>query len=78
MPDEKRLERLRQLTPLELTKGWLEGDLCLDDEAVLIEVLRKDKKIRLPDDKVIDFIEDVMRQGNVSPEGVLERLELAA
>lgn len=76
MRNLERFERLRQLTPIEAARAWLEGDFGLGDEPALIEALRKDKGITATDDKIIDIFLDAMEE-NVSAEEVLERLKRA-
>lgn len=78
MRNKERFEHLRSLTPLEATKTWLEGDFGLDDEPALIEALRKDKRISLPDDKIIDLFAEALMEEDVEAQEFLERLERAA
>jgi hypothetical protein len=78
MRNKERCEHLRKLTPLEATKTWLEGDFGLDDEPALIEALRKDKRIALPDDKIIDLFAEALMEEDVDAQEFLERLERAA
>ncbi len=78
MQNQESFERLRKLTPLEATKVWREGDFGLDDEPALIESLRRDKRITLSDDKLIDLFAEAMMEEDVDPQEFLERLERAA
>ena len=78
MHDEARLERLRKLSPVEAAKTWLEGDFGIDEEPALLEAVRKDKHIMLPDDKIIDLFSEAMMEEDVDAEEFLERLERAA
>jgi hypothetical protein len=78
MNHAERFERLKRLTPLEATRAWLEGDFDLDDEPALIEALRKDKRISLSDDKIIDLFAEAIMEEDVDAQEFLERLERAA
>jgi len=60
MTDNARFERLRSLSPVEAAKAWLDGDFGIGDEPALIEAIRKDKRIKLPDDAIIDFFAEAM------------------
>jgi hypothetical protein len=78
MRNEERFERLRKLTPIEATRSWLEGDFGLNDEPATMEALRKDKRITISDDKIIDLFAEVMMEEDVDAQEFLERLERAA
>jgi len=78
MRNEERFERLRKLTPVEATRAWLDGDFGLEDEPAMIEALRKDKRITLSDDKIIDLFGEAMMEEDVDAQEFLERLERAA
>ena len=54
MPDEKRMERIKQLSPIEAVQAWLDGDFCLDEESALCTAIRKDTRITLSDDEFFD------------------------
>ncbi len=78
MVNKERCEQLRKLTPLEATRTWLEGDCDMEDEPALIEALRKDKRITLADDKIIDLFAEALMEEDVDAQEFLERLERAA
>jgi hypothetical protein len=58
--DKERFEQLRNLSPVEAARAWLDGDFGIGDEPALIEAIRKDKRIKLSDDEIIDFFTEAM------------------
>ena len=58
--DKGRFEQLRNLSPVEAARAWLEGDFGIGDEPAMIEAIRKDKRIKLSDDEIIDFFTEAM------------------
>ena len=50
-------------TPLEAVKTGLDGDCKFGDEAKMIAAIRKDLRITLSDDEIIDAILDAMDEG---------------
>lgn len=66
-------KKLEQLNPIDAVKTWLDCDFCMGDEPHLITAIRKDSRIVISDDSIIDVICDAMDE-NLSPEGCLEAL----
>ncbi|MGZ8191492.1 MAG: hypothetical protein ACXWTS_09735 [Methylococcaceae bacterium] len=60
-------------TLLEAVKTWLDGDFKFGDEAKMIADIRKDLRITLSDDEIIEAILDAMDEG-LDAQTCLERL----
>jgi len=71
--NKERFEKLRALTPIDAVKAWLDGDFGIDDEPAMISAIRKDPRISLSDDHIIETICDGMDEGLDAP-ACLERL----
>lgn len=71
--NKERFKRLQTLTPIEAVQAWLEGDFGIGDEAALISAIRKDKRVSLSDDQIIDTMCGAMDEGLDAP-ACLERL----
>jgi hypothetical protein len=63
MVNKERFESLRKLIPLEAIRAWQEGRFGIGDEPALIEAIRKDKRVTMSDDKMIDLMCDAMDEG---------------
>jgi hypothetical protein len=61
--NKERFERLRALSPIDAVKAWLDGDFGIDDEPAMISAIRKDPRISLSDDEIIDAVCDGMDEG---------------
>jgi hypothetical protein len=61
--NKERFERLRALAPIEAVKAWLDGDFGIDDEPAMISAIRKDPRISLSDDGIIDAVCEAMDEG---------------
>lgn len=71
--NRKRFERLRALSPVDAVQAWLDGDFGIGDEAAMIEAIRKDRRVTLSDDEIIDTVIDAMGE-EVDAATCLERL----
>ena len=71
--DKERFERLRALAPIEAVQAWLDGAFGIDDEPAMISAIRKDPRISLSDDHIINTICDGMDEG-LDAQACLERL----
>ena len=71
--NRKRFESLNTLAPVEAVRAWLNGDFGMGDEPALISAIRKDTRISLSDDTIMDIISDAMEDGLDAP-ACLERL----
>ena len=71
--DKQRFERLRSLSPVEAARAWLDGDFGMDEEPALIEAIRKDTRIKLSDDAIIDFFVEAM-EGDWDAQHCLDEL----
>ena len=71
--NQERFERLRQLTPIDAVQAWLDGNFGVGDEPAMIEAIRKDTRVSLSDDDIIDAICDAMDEG-LDVTACLERL----
>ncbi|HTH48843.1 MAG TPA: hypothetical protein VMB21_15120 [Candidatus Limnocylindria bacterium] len=56
------MEALKQLTPLAAIQTWLDGEFGVDEEPALCFAIRKDARITLSDDEIIDVICDALEQ----------------
>jgi hypothetical protein len=72
-PNEERFARLRSLSPEAAVEAWLAGDFGLGDESALIEAIRQDLRVTLPDADLVEAICDAMNDGLNAP-ACLERL----
>ncbi len=70
----KAQESLRGLTPLAAVEAWLDGRFGIEDEAALLEAIRKDKRITISDEEISDLVCDAMEEG-LSAQECLARLE---
>jgi hypothetical protein len=71
--DKQRFEHLRSLSPGEAARAWLEGDFGMDEEPAMIQAIRKDKRIKLSDDEIIDFFGEAM-EGDWDAQRCLDEL----
>lgn len=74
MRDNNRFQALRNLTPVEAVKAWLEGDFGMGDEAALIHAIRQDSRIKGSDNAIIDFMADAMLEETIDAQECLDRL----
>lgn len=70
---QERFECLGGLAPIDAVKAWLDGDFGMGDEPALISAIRKDSRVSLSDDAIIDAMSDAMDEGLDAP-ACLERL----
>jgi hypothetical protein len=73
MSNTGRFEALRALTPIAAVQAWLEGDFGMGDEPAMIAAIRKDARVSLSDDDIIDAICGAMDEG-LDAQDCLERL----
>ncbi len=73
MQKKERFERLRALAPIDAVQAWLDGDFGTGDEPALIEAIRKNTRVSLSDNDIIDTICDAMDDG-LDASACLERL----
>lgn len=71
--NRQRYERLRSLKPIQAVEAWLTGDFGLGDEPALLEAIRKDLRVTLDDEMMLDAIAAAM-DGGMSPDECLELL----
>jgi len=71
--NKERFERLRALSPVDAVQAWLEGDFGIGDEAAMIAAIRKDPRITVSDDEIVDTIFDAMDE-ELDARTCLERL----
>jgi hypothetical protein len=60
MQNKQRLESLKNLAPIEAVIVFLDGDFGMGDEPALISAIRKDTRILLSDNEIIDAVCDAM------------------
>ena len=73
MQNKQRFDTLRGLAPVAAVQSWLDGEFGIGDEPALIEAIRIDGRVCLPDGKIIDAIYDSMAE-SMSAQECLERL----
>jgi hypothetical protein len=71
--NKERFESLRALAPIDAVRAWLDGDFGIGDEPAMIEAIRKDARVSLSDDDIIDVVSDAMDEG-LDAAACLERL----
>jgi len=64
---------LRVLAPIDAVQAWLDGDFGLGDELAMIAAIRKDTRVSLSDEDIIDAVCEAMDVGLGAAE-CLERL----
>lgn len=69
----ERFDKLRALSPIEAVQAWLDGEFGIGDEPAMIAAIRKDPRISLSDDQIIDAVSDAMDEGS-DASACLERL----
>jgi hypothetical protein len=72
-----RMEKLKKLSPLEAVQTWLDGDFGINEEPALIFAIRKDSRITLSDDDIIEVILDAMMNDDCDAAKCLESLAAA-
>ncbi|WP_420455888.1 hypothetical protein [Rubrivirga sp.] len=87
MPDPARHARLAQLSPTDAARALLEGDFTIGDEPPLFFAIRRDERVTLDDDGIMDVFMDVLDEfgdedgfpsDHVDPEAFLDRLAAAS
>ncbi len=58
--NRERFERLRLLNPLDAIQAWIDGSFGIGDEPALIEAIRKDFRVVMPDNEIIEIMCDAM------------------
>jgi len=71
--NKERFKKLQGLAPIDAVQAWLDGDFGIGDEAALIIAIRRDPRVTLSDDDMIDTIMDAMDENLDAPQ-CLERL----
>jgi hypothetical protein len=77
MQKKQSIEFLQKLSPLDAVDTWLNGDFGIGDETALIAAIRKDARIVLSDDSIIDALCDAM-DDHLTAQESLERLASAS
>ncbi len=72
----RRSELLRKLTPTDAIQAWLDGEFGFDadDESIMIEAIRKDSRINLSDDEIMNVVCAAADEG-LDAQRCLTRLE---
>lgn len=74
MIDKRRFEHLRSLSPVDAARAWLDGEFGMDEEPALIEAIRKDRRIKLPDDEIIEFFAEALIEDDRDAQHCLDEL----
>jgi len=61
--NKERFESLRALAPVDAVRAWLDGALGIGNEPAMIAAIRKDTRVSLSDDEIIDAVGDAMDEG---------------
>lgn len=87
VPNFGRQARLAQLPPAEAARALLEGDFGFGDEPAICFALRRDPRVTLDDDAILDVFwalldeidaDEASPSDHISPEAFLERLVAAS
>lgn len=62
MRNKERFEALRVLSPVEAVQAWLDFKFGFDDEPAMLEAIRRDSRVRLSDEEIIDTIQNAMNE----------------
>ena len=73
MKNQNRFEALRAMSPVEAVQAWLDFKFGIDDEPAMLEAIRRDPRLRLSDEEIIDVIQNAMHE-ELGAEACLERL----
>lgn len=73
MQNKNRFESLRALAPLDAVQAWLDGAFGFGDEPALIEAIRKDDRVSLSNDQIMEVICEAIDKG-LDVRTCLERL----
>ena len=71
--NEERFNRLQELSPFEAVQTWLNGDFVIGDEDALIVAIRRDTRIKLYADDIIDIMLGAM-EDRLDAQTCLKRL----
>lgn len=63
MRNDERFQRLRSLTAVEAATAWLEGDFGIEDDAAMVEAIRKDRRIKVTDERILNFFTEALARG---------------
>ena len=73
MLNKQHLELLQELAPIDALEVWVAGDFGIGDEPTLIGAIRKDERILLSDDAIVEVVCDAMDEG-LDAQECIERL----
>jgi hypothetical protein len=71
--EDKRLEHLATLAPVDAVRVWLAGDFRMGDEPAFSAAIRQDSRVLLSDEAIEDAILDAIDNGLNAP-ACLQRL----
>jgi len=77
MANTQKMESFKRLSPLEAMQVWLDGDFGIDEEPALCTAIRKDPRITLSDDDIIDRMVDAMEEDCDAATCLVEHLAAA-
>lgn len=70
---KERFQQLSDMTPTEGIRAWLNGDFATGEGPALMQVIRKDRRITLSDDEIMDILCDAATE-SCDAQRCLERL----
>lgn len=73
MTPQERFDKLGGLAPIDAISAWLDGDFGIGDEPALITAIRRDTRVSLSDEEIIDTICRAIDEG-LDAAACLERL----
>ena len=74
--NQERFEHLRNLTPLEAIQAMLEGDFGIGDQSAIAEAIRKDARIKLSDEEIINFLRQALLEEDCNAQKCWDELLL--
>lgn len=69
----ERYEALRKLAPLDAARAFLEGAFGLGEEWAIVDAIRRDPRVTLDDEEILDVLEGAM-EDEVDAETCMARL----
>ena len=74
MINQEHFEALKNLSPVDAVRAFLEGAFGIGDEPAIVEAIRKDRRVTRSDDDIIDFMADAMMEEPCDPQRCLDAL----
>lgn len=72
--DKQHFEHLKNLSPVDAARAWLDGEFGMDEEPAMIEAIRKDERIKLPDEEIVEFFSEALIEDDWDAQRCLDEL----